>query len=267
MCCFVVSSPQTILVSLMLANNETGTILPIAQLTALCKQHSPHALVHVDASQATGKIAVHCAELGCDLLTIAGHKFYAPKGVSALFVRSGVSLHKQMHGASHESDRRAGTENVALVVALGRAALKVCDSLQSTHKHLLTLRDRLQSGLIQATVQLATERVRALQQLSASHSVQLNPEQLLRVNGPKSAEQRLPNTLNVSFHGVSATALLHAVKDVVCASAGAACHSPSGGSDSKEQSVVKVSSVLAASMLCCIVCGVVWCPLTLRCVG
>ena len=118
---------DTILVSIMHANNEVGTIEPIAEIARLA--HARGALVHTDAAQTVGKVPVRPEQLGADLLSIAGHKFYAPKGVGALYARRGVRLAKFMHGAGHENDRRASTENLLGIVALGAAARLVTEHL------------------------------------------------------------------------------------------------------------------------------------------
>ncbi len=202
-------TPATILVSIMQANNEVGTIQPIAEIAALAQAKG--ALLHVDAAQAVGKIPVKVDDLGADLLSVAGHKLYGPKGVGALVVRSGVRLPKFMHGAGHESDRRAGTENVLAIVGLGEACAIAGRDLDRNMAHMQTMRDRLYGRLREA----------------------FPPEQM-RLNGPTTG--RLPNTLSVSFRGVAANALLGQIGDRVAASAGAACHADT----------VRVSHVLAA---------------------
>src|SRR5262249_53401147 len=110
---------NTVLISVMHANNAVGTIQPIREIAAIARQHE--VLVHSDAAQTVGKIPVKVEELGVDLLSVAGHKFYAPQGVGALFIREGVALEPYMHGAGHEGGRRAGTENVLEIVGLGAA--------------------------------------------------------------------------------------------------------------------------------------------------
>lgn len=202
-------TPETILVSVMHANNEVGTIQPIRALADIA--HSGGALLHVDAAQTVGKIRVDVDVLGADLLTIAGHKFYGPKGVGALYVRDGVILPPLLHGASQEDGRRPGTENVLGLVGLGQAAEAAARDLQANVLHMRALRDRLYDHL------------------RASF-----PPSLMRLNG--APEGRLPNTLSVSFHGVEANVLLERIGHKVAASAGAACHSGS----------VKMSHVLEA---------------------
>jgi len=190
-------TPRTILVSIMHANNEVGTVQPIAELARIAHDHG--ALVHTDAAQSVGKISTRVDELGVDLLSVAGHKLYAPKGVGALYVRSGVDVEKLMHGADHEQDRRAGTENVLQVVGLGKACEVAVRDLKENADHMMALRDRLHEGLA----------ARA-------------PD--LKLNGHP--EKRLPNTLSVSFPRVEANTLLSELTEVA-ASAGAACHAES----------------------------------------
>jgi cysteine desulfurase len=200
---------DTLLVTVMHANNEVGTIQPIAELAAIA--HRNGALLHTDAAQSIGKIPVHVEELGVDLMTIAGHKLYAPKGIGALYIRKGVRLDKLLHGASHEAGRRPGTENVLGIVGLGQASKIVQRDLTGNIVHMQTMRDRLHEGL---RSKLGNEAIR----LNGHH------------------ERRLPNTLSLGFRGVEASALLSEIADEVSASAGAACHS--GG--------VSVSAVLEA---------------------
>jgi cysteine desulfurase len=186
---------RTILVSIMHANNEVGTIQPIRAIADIA--HARGALVHTDAAQTIGKISVRLPDLGVDLLTVAGHKFYAPKGVGALIVRQGVPLEPLIHGAGHEGSRRAGTENVPYLVGLGRAAELALERLPEYQERVRTLRDTLHRHIL--------ERV---------------PTALL--NGH--LVERLPNTLNLSFPGVNAAALLATIRDQVACSTGSACH-------------------------------------------
>ncbi|HPR89695.1 MAG TPA: selenide, water dikinase SelD, partial [bacterium] len=197
---------DTLLVSVMHANNEVGTIEPIAALAALA--HARGALFHCDAAQSAGKIAVDVAALGVDLLSIAGHKLYAPKGVGALYLRRGVVLEKQIHGAGHEHDLRAGTENVLEIAGLGAACRIAARDLDAVTARLAGLRDRLYEGLAA--------------RLDGIHR-----------NGHPQA--LLPNTLSISFHRIEANALLARLEEVA-ASAGAACHSEA----------ITISPVLAA---------------------
>jgi len=191
----------------MHANNEVGTIQPIAQIAAIARAHG--ALMHTDAAQTPGKIPVAVDELGVDLLSVAGHKLYAPKGVGALYIRQGVRLAKFMHGASHEGNRRASTENLMGIVGLGVACALIDARLPEFAAHMQAMRDRLQEGL---------------QRVGGD----------ARVNGHSQA--RLPNTLSIGFRDLDATDLLAELADDVAASAGAACHS----------NVVSVSAVLQA---------------------
>jgi cysteine desulfurase NifS/selenium donor protein len=188
-------TPETILVTVMHANNEVGTIQPIAEIARIA--HERGALVHTDAAQSIGKVPVHVGDLGVDFLTVAGHKLYAPKGVGALYVRAGLELPKLLHGASHEANRRAGTENVLEIVGLGRASELAATRLDEYGARTRELRDRLLARL--------EERLGAL-----------------RVNGD--LDGGLPNTLSVCFRGVDAATLLAEIGDRVAASAGAACH-------------------------------------------
>ncbi len=187
-------TPETILVTIMYANNEVGTIQPIAEITKIA--HEKGVPVHTDASQAVGKIPTNVNELGVDLLTIAGHKLYAPKGVGALYIRRGTKLERLIHGAGHEQGRRAGTENVPEIVGLGKAAEMAKRDLQKNKAHSQKLRERLWDGL-------------------------RNRFPDLKLNGHP--DNRLPNTLNVTFSGIDANTLLSEVEEVA-ASAGAACH-------------------------------------------
>ncbi len=187
-------SDDTILITIMTANNEVGTIQPIAEIAQLA--HEKGILIHTDASQAVGKISVDVNELGVDLLTVAGHKFYAPKGIGALYIRRGTRLERFIHGADHEQGRRAGTENVLEIVGMGKAAEIANRDLQKNMSRYKRLRDRLWEGL--------KEHVPDLQ-----------------LNGHP--EKRLPNTLNVTFPGIDSNTLLSELEEVA-ASAGAACH-------------------------------------------
>jgi len=187
--------PHTRLVSVMHANNETGTIQPIADIARICRARG--IVVHCDAAQSVGKLPIDLPALGVDLLSIAGHKMYSPKGVGALCVREGVHLEPVLRGAGHELGLRAGTENVASIVALGFAA-----SLLRTHQadgaiRLQKLRDQLH------------ERLQAAM-----------GEELFLLGHPV---ERLPNTLYVAVPGVIARELLSRTPEV-CASTGSACH-------------------------------------------
>ncbi len=190
---------DTFLVSLMHANNETGCIQPVAEVARRCRARG--ILTHTDAAQSVGKIPVSVEDLAVDLMSIAGHKLYAPKGIGALFVRTGIDLEPLIHGADHEFGLRAGTENVPLIVALGKASV-LAASINATEKlRLAKLRDRLLQRLRDGIGKTIT------------------------VNGE--AAERLPNTLSVNFPDVAGHALLEGAREV-CASTGAACHSGTG---------------------------------------
>ncbi len=187
--------PDTVLVSLMLANNEVGTLQPVAEVAEICRARGVP--VHTDAAQAVGKVPVDVRELGVDLLTVAGHKLYAPKGVGALYVREGVRLEPLIRGAGHEMGLRAGTENVLEEVGLGAACELARDELADELPRIRALRDRLESRLREGLPSLV-------------------------VHGHP--ELRLPNTSSVALPGVDASLLLTRIGDEVAASAGAACH-------------------------------------------
>ena len=186
---------ETILVTIMHANNEVGAIEPIAEIAEAA--HAVGALVHTDCAQSVGKVPVNVDDLGVDLLSIAGHKLYAPKGIGALYIKTGVQLEKSMHGAGHEQGRRAGTENVIEMVGLGSACQLIHQNLAEYSTHMREMRDRLESRL-------------------------LDPGADVRVNGHP--DLRLPNTSSISFRGLEADRIL-ANLPTVAASAGAACHS------------------------------------------
>jgi cysteine desulfurase len=189
-------TPRTILISVMYANNEVGTLQPISDISRIAHEHG--ALLHTDAAQSVGKIPTRVNELGVDLVSVAGHKFYGPKGVGALYVRKGLSLEPLMHGAGHESGRRAGTENILLDVGLGAACalagswigIESVRQLRDLFWNLL--QERFGSGVI--------------------------------LNGHP--EERLPNTLNVSFFGKVGSDVLARIPNLA-ASTGSACHAGS----------------------------------------
>ena len=176
--------PDTRLVSIMHANNEIGTVQPIAQIAAIC--HKNGILVHTDASQAVGKIPTYVDHMDVDMLTIAGHKLYAPKGIGALFVRDGLDLEPAMHGAGHENGMRPGTENTAFIVGLGRACLYAGKAIDESPKKMSELRDRLLNNL------------------------QMMIGRALKVNGGQ--VERLPNTLSVVFPDVVAAEMLQRIE-------------------------------------------------------
>lgn len=188
-----VISDQTLLVSVMHANNETGTIQPIKELASIAHRHG--ALFHTDAAQSVGKITTDVRDMDVDFLTVAGHKLYAPKGIGALYIRQGIQIDPFIHGAGHERGMRAGTENVIFDVALGQACSIAKDKIQD-------------------------QTIRELTQYFW--------EQLKQIFGNKAAlnghpVERLPNTLNVSFIGQRGFEILDKL-DGVAASTGSACH-------------------------------------------
>jgi len=197
----------TALVTVMHSNNEVGTLQPIREITRLAKAHG--AIVHCDAAQSVGKLALDVNDLGVDLLTVAGHKLYAPKGVGALYVHGGLILEPLVHGAGHEGGRRAGTENVPHLVALGEAARLAAEALPAETDRLRQCRDRLWRRL------------------------QESLEDRVVLNGHPS--DHLPNTLNVSFRGWIGGDLLAGTPGIA-ASTGSACH----------EGLVQVSPVLRA---------------------
>ena len=185
---------RTVLISIMHANNEVGTIQPIRSIANIANEHE--VVFHVDAAQSIRKIPADLACLGADLISIAGHKFHAPKGVGALYIRSGIEIESLLHGADHELGRRAGTESPILAAAIGEAAEIASD--RSDVPRIQALRDRLWLGLQERLADRIT------------------------LNGH--VEKRLPNTLNVSFPGRSGATMLHQLPEIA-ASTGSACHS------------------------------------------
>jgi cysteine desulfurase len=190
-------TPETILISVMHANNEVGTVQPVEEIGQLARRYKIP--FHTDAAQSTGKIQVDVNNLGVDLLSVAGHKLYAPKGIGALFVRRGTPLQKLMHGADHEMNRRAGTENVLEIVGLGKACEIAARDLELNIRQMKLARNRLYEGIVKEI-----------------------PD--AKLNGHP--DIRLPNTLSLSFPGVEANTLLSELTEVA-ASAGAACHTDS----------------------------------------
>jgi cysteine desulfurase len=187
---------KTILITVMHANNEVGTIQPVEEISKIAKKHG--VLFHTDAAQSVGKIETSVDKLGVDLLSVAGHKVYAPKGVGALYIREGTPIEPLIHGAGHESGRRAGTENVLLVVGLGKAC-EIAKRYLNADK-IRNLRDHFWKLL----------------QENSGEAVVLNGHPV----------HRLPNTLNVSFVGKAGGEILSRMEEVA-ASTGAACHSGS----------------------------------------
>ena len=190
---------DTILITIMHANNEVGTIEPIEEIGKIAQERE--ILFHTDAAQSCGKIEIDVNRLHIDLLTVAGHKIYAPKGVGVLFVRTDTSIDSFIHGAGQEQGRRAGTENVPYIVGLGAACRIAGEALAHYQKETKLLRDRLHAKI---ETGLGRKRV--------------------RLNGHP--EQRLPNTLNISIKGIVGEELLRQIPEVA-ASTGAACHAGS----------------------------------------
>jgi len=191
--------PGTILISIMHSNNEVGALQPIAEISAIARSRG--ITMHSDAAQSVGKVGVDVRALGVDLLSVAGHKLYAPKGVGALYIRNGVQPAKFCHGAGQERGWRAGTENVLEIVGLGKACEIAGRDLAGHISHLRNLRDRLHQGLLEA--------------LGAGVALNGHPE------------KRLPNTLSLGFRGLAANRILEEIGLEIAASPGAACHSDS----------------------------------------
>ncbi len=187
-------TPDTALVSIMHSNNEVGTIQDIKALSAIASSHG--VLFHADAAQSVGKVRVNVDELGVDFLTMAGHKFYAPKGIGALYIRNGRKLPPMMHGAGHEHGMRPGTENAAFIVGLGSAAMIAADMIDTEGPRQMKLGQRLFDGLRHAG---------------------------LRVHLNGHPEKKLPNTWNISFEGFTAVEVMEALSGIAV-SPGAACH-------------------------------------------
>ena len=207
--------PDTALVTVMHANSETGTLQPIPELTAAAHKHG--AMMHTDAAQTTGKILYQVDELGVDLLSIVGHKMYAPKGIGALYVRNGTPLEPQLLGGGHEQGLRSGTENVPYIIGLGQACVIARDSAQQEALRISQLRDQLWGDLHAAIPGLA-------------------------LNGHP--ELRLPNTLNVRFPGVSGNAIL-ANAPAIAAATGSACHAE----DESASAVIRAMGLSEAEAL------------------
>jgi cysteine desulfurase len=189
--------PETVLITIMHANNELGTVQPLEEIGRIAAEADVH--FHTDAVQSAGKLPIDVNALGVDLLSISGHKLYAPKGIGALYVRGGTRLRQLLYGGHHQRGFRPGTENVAGIVGLGKSAEIARKSLAEDAQRVATLRDKLQQGLLQRVPQS-------------------------RVNG--GGAPRTPNTTNLAFPGVEGEALLIALdlKGLAC-STGAACSS------------------------------------------
>lgn len=191
---------KTILVSVMFINNEIGTIEPIKEIGKIC--HERGVLFHTDAVQAVGHVPIDVKELNIDLLSLAGHKIYGPKGIGALYIRKGVRIHNLIHGGGQERARRAGTENIAGIVGLGKAIELATSNIEEESKRLSKLRDRLIEGL-----------------LKIPHT---------RLNGPKDGSKRSPANVNVCFRFIEGESILLSLDfEGICASSGSACTSGS----------------------------------------
>jgi cysteine desulfurase len=190
---------KTILVTIMFANNEIGTIEPIKEIGALCR--SKKIIFHTDAVQAVGHIPVDVKEMNIDLLSLAGHKFYGPKGIGALYVRKGIKIDNLIHGGGQERNRRAGTENVAGIVGIGKALELAVENMEASNKKLVYLRDKLMNGLLEVPY--------------------------TRLNGPK-GEKRLPGNSNICFRFIEGESILLMLDAKgIAASSGSACTSGS----------------------------------------
>ncbi len=190
--------PDTALVTVMFANNEIGTILPIAQIGAVCRERG--VTFHTDAVQAVGHIPVDVKAQNIDMLSLSAHKFHGAKGVGALFVRRGIPLRTFVEGGAQERGRRAGTENLAGIASMAAALNYACANMQATNEKLIKLRDRLIDGL-----------------LKIPHS---------KLNGD--LKSRLPNNVNICFEGIEGESLLLLLDEKgICASSGSACTSGS----------------------------------------
>lgn len=189
-------TPKTVLITIMHANNEVGTIQPVEEISLLARSHG--IVMHTDAAQSVGKITTDVTKLGIDALSVAGHKIYAPKGVGALYLRKGTQVEKFMLGAGQEMGQRAGTENLLEVVGLGKACEIAMRDLERNSSHMKRMRDTLHGGIRNGLTDI-------------------------RLNGHP--EKRLPNTLSLSFFGLEANRILEEIGLEVAASAGAACHS------------------------------------------
>lgn len=191
---------KTILVSIMFANNEIGTIQPIKEIGAICREKK--VLFHTDAVQAIGSVPVDVKEMNIDLLSLAGHKLYGPKGIGALYIRKGVRIDNLIHGGGQERGRRAGTENIPGVVGLGKAIEIATESIEENRARLTVLRDKLIDGIL--------ERI-----------------PYARLNGPR-GDKRLPGNSNISFEFIEGESILLSLDfEGICASSGSACTSGS----------------------------------------
>lgn len=188
---------KTILVSIMFANNEIGTIQPIKEIGAICKERG--VLFHTDAVQALGNLCIDVKDMNIDLLSLAAHKIYGPKGVGALYIRRGVKIDNLVHGGAQERAKRAGTENVAGIVGLGKAVELALTNMEEHNNRLVNFREKLIEGLIKIPY--------------------------TKLNGPQ-GEKRLPGNVNVCFRFIEGEGILLSLDDLgICASSGSACTS------------------------------------------
>jgi cysteine desulfurase len=189
--------PDTVLVTIMAANNETGTLMPVSEIGRLCRENGTY--FHTDAVQAAGSLPLDVVEMRIDALSLSAHKFYGPKGVGALYVRGGIIIENLMDGGAQERGRRPGTENVAGIVGLSRALELAAEEMEATSGRVTVLRDRMIDGLLAIP--------------------------LSKLNGPR-GDRRLPNNVNVSFDGIEGEELLLSLDlEGVMASSGSACTS------------------------------------------
>ena len=188
--------PDTVLVTIMHSNNETGVLQPVREIAGMLRERG--VVFHTDAAQSIGKIPLNVEEPGPDMMTIVSHKFYGPKGVGALYVKKGIKLHPVMHGAGHEGGLRPGTENVPGITGLGKA-----------------------SEISKRDIDRRVEHTKMVTEMLYQRLLELIPE--VRLNGDLT--QRLPNTLNISIKGITGAGLVESIRDKVAISAGSACHS------------------------------------------
>ena len=190
---------KTILVSIMFANNEIGTIQPIKEIGEICREKK--VFFHTDAVQAIGNVPVDVKEMNIDMLSLAGHKIYGPKGIGVLYIKKGIKIDNLIHGGGQEKNRRAGTENIASIVGLGKALELATDNLEEHMKKMIALRDKLMDGLLEVPY--------------------------TRLNGPR-GDKRLPGNVNVCFRFIEGESILLSLDfKGVCASSGSACTSGS----------------------------------------
>jgi len=205
-------SDTTAIVSVMMANNETGVLFPVEEIAKIVKRKS-NALVHVDGVNAVGKVSIDLKQSEIDLFSISAHKFYGPKGIGALYIREGVALPSLLTGGGQESGRRAGTEAVHQIAGIGAAAKLVSD--RTPMEDVRQLRDRLEQGILNS--------------ISAS-----------RLNGTEDMNKRLPNTSNISFENTNGEMILSRLNDVgICVSTGSACNA----ADHKASAVLTAMNV------------------------